>query len=47
VLSLVQQMGGGLVGADLVEYNPRQDIGGVTAVVAAKIVKEIAGRMLT
>jgi arginase family enzyme len=30
----------------VVEYNPRQDLGGVTATVAAKIVKELAGRML-
>ncbi len=46
VLSIIQQLRGTLVGADVVEYNPRQDIGGVTAVVAAKIVKEIAGRIL-
>jgi arginase len=46
VLSLVQDIGGTLVGADIVEYNPRRDLGGVTAMVAAKIVKEIAGRML-
>ena len=46
VLSIIQQLGGTLVGADVVEYNPKQDLGGVTAVVAAKIVKEIAGRML-
>jgi arginase len=46
VLSVIQQLSGTLVGADVVEYNPRQDIGGVTAVVAAKMVKEIAGRML-
>jgi arginase len=46
VLSIIQQLSGALVGADVVEYNPRQDIGGVTAVVAAKIVREIAGRML-
>ena len=46
VLSIIQQLSGTLVGADVVEYNPRQDLGGVTAVVAAKIVKEIAGRML-
>ncbi|HKP48387.1 MAG TPA: agmatinase [Gemmatimonadales bacterium] len=46
VLSIIQQLSGTLVGADVVEYNPRQDIGGVTAVVAAKIVKEIAGQML-
>jgi arginase len=47
VLSLVQSIGGTLVGADVVEYNPHRDVGGVTATVAAKIVKEIAGRMLT
>jgi arginase len=46
VLSIIQQLSGTLAGADVVEYNPRQDMGGVTAVVAAKIVKEIAGRML-
>jgi arginase len=46
VLTLVQGSGGTLVGADVVEYNPRQDLGGVTATVAAKMVKEIAGRML-
>jgi len=31
------------VGADLVEYNPLADLGGVTAVVAAKLVKEMIG----
>jgi arginase len=46
VLSLVQDIRGTLVGADVVEYNPRRDVGGVTATVAAKIVKEVAGRML-
>jgi agmatinase len=46
VLSLVQDIRGTLLGADVVEYNPRRDVGGVTATVAAKIVKEIAGRML-
>ena len=46
VIGLVQQVGGSLVGADIVEYNPRQDIADVTATVAAKLVKEVAGRML-
>lgn len=36
----------GLVGADLVELNPRRDVGGITAVLAAKLVKELAGRLL-
>jgi arginase len=34
---------GTIVGADVVEYNPAQDISGMTATVAAKIVKEILG----
>ena len=46
VLDTIQAIGGTVIGADVVEYNPRQDPGGVTAIVAAKIVKEIAGRMM-
>lgn len=37
---------GDIVGADVVEYNPVQDVSGMTATVAAKIVKEILGKML-
>jgi agmatinase len=37
---------GTIVGADIVEYNPGQDVAGMTATVAAKIVKEILGRMI-
>lgn len=37
---------GEIVGADLVEYNPVQDVAGVTATVAGKIVKEILGKMI-
>jgi arginase len=37
---------GEIVGADVVEYNPVQDVKGVTATVAAKIVKEILGKMI-
>jgi arginase len=37
---------GEIVGADLVEFNPVSDIDGVTATVAAKILKEILGKML-
>ncbi len=38
---------GNIVGADIVEYNPVQDLAGMTATVAAKIVKEILGRMIS
>lgn len=37
---------GEIVGADIVEYNPVQDVAGLTATVAAKIVKEILGKMI-
>lgn len=45
-ITLIQGLGGTLAGADLVEYNPARDPSGVTAYVAAKLVKEIASRML-
>jgi arginase len=37
---------GTIVGADIVEYNPAQDICDMTAVVAAKILKEMLGKMI-
>lgn len=37
---------GQIVGADLVEYNPVRDVDGMTATVAAKVIKEILGRMI-
>jgi len=35
-----------VIGADLVEYNPNRDVNGMTAMVAAKLTKELAGLML-
>ena len=35
-----------IVGADIVEYNPHCDISNMTATVAAKLLKEIAGMMV-
>jgi agmatinase len=46
VITMIHQLSGPLIGADLVEYNPSQDVGGMTATVAAKIVREIAGQMM-
>lgn len=37
---------GTIVGADIVEYNPVQDISGMTAMVAAKMLREILGKMI-
>jgi agmatinase len=46
LLWLIASSGGQLVGADVVELNPVQDTGGMTAGVAAKLVREIAARMI-
>ena len=46
ILELIRAIDAPLVGADVVEYNPVRDPSGVTAMVAAKLVKEIAARML-
>lgn len=45
VLGLVQGIDQPLVGADLVEYNPRRDVEDLTAPVCAKLVKEIISAM--
>jgi agmatinase len=37
---------GEIVGADLVEFNPTQDVSGMTATVCGKLVKEILGKMI-
>lgn len=46
VINLIQSLSQPIVGADIVEYNPRCDFGNITATVAAKLLKEIAGMMI-
>jgi arginase family enzyme len=46
VINLIQGINQPIVAADIVEYNPRQDLSNMTALVAAKLTKEIAGMML-
>jgi arginase len=45
-LGIIQRVRGQLIGADVVELNPSRDRDGVTAMAAAKLVKEIAARLL-
>lgn len=47
VISMIHQLRGAIVGADVVEYNPVRDFDGVTAAVAAKTVRELAGQMIS
>ena len=46
VINLIHTIDQPIVAADIVEYNPRCDLSNMTAVVAAKLVKEIAGTMI-
>ncbi len=46
VLDIIQKIDAPIVGADIVEYNPTHDINGMTAMVAAKLVKEIGSMIL-
>jgi len=46
VISLIHTIDQPIVAADIVEYNPRCDIANLTAAVAVKLLKEVAGMML-
>jgi arginase len=45
-IDLIQRLKGTVVGADIVEFNPRMDPLHVTGTVCAKLLKEIAAKML-
>lgn len=46
MLHIVHNLNALLVGADIVEFNPTRDPVGITAMLAAKLLKEIAAKML-
>ena len=46
LLDVIDAVPGPIVGADVVELNPSRDLVGMTAMVAAKTVKELAGAIL-
>ncbi|HET6646027.1 MAG TPA: agmatinase [Pyrinomonadaceae bacterium] len=45
-IGVIQRLRAKVVGADIVEFNPRMDPAQITAVVCAKLLKEIAAKML-
>ena len=45
-ISYIHALPGPIIGADLVEFNPVHDPTGLTATVAAKILKELLGKMI-
>ncbi len=46
VLDLIQHIDAEVVGADIVEYNPNRDFQNMTAFLAAKMMKEILGKLM-
>ena len=46
VIEIIQSINAPVIGADIVEFNPMMDVAGVTAVVCAKILKELAAKMV-
>ena len=46
VIQIIHQLEGSVVGGDIVELNPDRDINNITALTAAKLMKEIMGKMM-
>ena len=46
VIELIQGLPVPIAGADIVEFNPKRDPQEITAMVAVKILKEVAARMV-
>ena len=45
VLSILAKQNAQIVGADIVELNPARDVNDITAILAAKLVRELAARI--
>jgi len=46
VINIIAGIKGEVIGADIVEYNPLKDINDITGVTAAKLLKELMGKIL-
>ena len=46
VLHIIQNINTEIIGADIVEYNPNRDFQNMTAFLAAKMMKELLGKMM-
>jgi agmatinase len=46
LISILQNINGNVIGADLVEFNPTRDASGITAMLAAKLYKELLDVLL-
>ena len=46
IITIISNINGKVVGADIVEYNPKKDINNITAITAAKLLKELMGKII-
>ena len=46
VINIINQLEGEVVGGDIVEYNPNKDVNNITAFTAAKLLKEMIGKIM-
>ena len=46
IVNIIHHIQVPIVGADIVEYNPLRDVSDMTAMVAAKFIKELSGKMI-
>ncbi len=46
IIEIIENVEADVIGADIVEYNPIRDIQGITGALAAKMLKQILGKML-
>ena len=46
IINIINELEGNVVGGDIVEYNPINDINDITAYTAAKLLKEIIGKVM-
>ena len=46
IINFISNIEGEIIGADIVEYNPYRDINEITAITAAKLLKEIIGKII-
>ena len=46
LIKVISNIDGQVIGADIVEYNPKRDVNNITAITAAKLLKELMGKML-
>jgi agmatinase len=46
VIEIIQNLEAEIIGADIVEFNPKRDVQDITGALAAKMLKELLGKML-